>query len=313
MLVPMKGMEAEIDRLYQLPLDTFTAERNALAKRAGSEGDRIRELNKPAVPAWAVNQLYWQDRAEWNALIASAENLRKAHKAVLAGRDGDVRAAGTVHDDAVESALKAVLRILESARHSASDATRQGILNTLRALPVGEAQPGRLTTTLQPGGFEMLAGLAIAGAGRAVVRPATSTVSPPLSARGVARRGATRRTKEDAPTKTDARASAMAAARHEAASSARGLREAEQATRRDEFESARAAREERRASDAVAKATEALARAKADFERAEAILANAHAAREAAEVRVLQVRQAMKAARIRAEAASTSLKKLTPH
>jgi hypothetical protein len=244
----MKGIEADIDRLYQLPLDAFTAERNALAKRAGADGSRIRELSKPSLPAWAVNQLYWQDREEWDALVAAAENLRRAHKAVLSGRGGDVRAAGKVHDDAIESAMKTTLAILEKSGHPVRDATKQGVLNTLRALPADEA-PGRLSKSLQPGGFEMLAGLSIAGGAHAAgaaqraARPAPRAVPRPGSHRtasGTAR-GDT--------SKADARA--VTAARQEAASSERALREAEQAARRDEFEAARTARVELRAADAV--------------------------------------------------------------
>ena len=37
----------QIDRLYQLPLDEFTAARNALAKEAGAAGAQIRTLQKP--------------------------------------------------------------------------------------------------------------------------------------------------------------------------------------------------------------------------------------------------------------------------
>ena len=79
------------------------------------------------------------------------------NKAVLAGRGGDVRAAGAAHDAAVRDALKATLAQLATAGHPVTDATRQAIVNTLRALPAEET-PGRLTRALQPGGFEMLAG-----------------------------------------------------------------------------------------------------------------------------------------------------------
>ena len=47
-----------LDRLFQLPLDEFTAARNTLAKASGADGAAIRQLSKPPVAAWAVNQLY---------------------------------------------------------------------------------------------------------------------------------------------------------------------------------------------------------------------------------------------------------------
>src|SRR5260221_12776604 len=110
-----RTLDAEIDRLYQLPLDEFTPARNALAKGAGGEAARVRALSKPPVAAWAVNQLYWRKTQVWNALLAAAENAQRVQRAVLAGRAGDVRAAGKVHDDAVEKAGRATLALLDEA------------------------------------------------------------------------------------------------------------------------------------------------------------------------------------------------------
>ena len=52
----------EIDQLFALPLDEFTAARNELARRLKQDGDAeaaegVRGLAKPTVAAWAVNQL----------------------------------------------------------------------------------------------------------------------------------------------------------------------------------------------------------------------------------------------------------------
>src|SRR5215471_6391474 len=197
----------DLDRLYQLPLDEFTAARNALAKTAGTNSGAIRALTKPPLGAWAVNQLYWRDRKTWDALVAAAENLRRANKAVLSGRAGDVRAAGTVHDQAVQDALKATLEIVSAAGHPATDATKQAIANTLRALPADEPA-GRLTRVLQPGGFEMLAGLSIAaGAPKEHAKPAKDHA---------------KETKEQALSKADAKA--LTQAREAAASADRALK-----------------------------------------------------------------------------------------
>ena len=290
----MKGTDAEIDHLYQRPLDQFTAERNALAKRAGPDAARIRALPKPSVAAWAVNQLYWTDRRSWDSLVAAADNLRRAHKAVLSGRTSDIRAAGKVHDDAVEAALDATLDILRGSSHPVTDATRQGVINTLRALPAPGVRPGRLVTALQPGGFEMLAGLTIA---RGAV-PAAHQVKPAPAPKP----------RHGSSTKSDARA--LTASRQEVASSERALKEADQAVRRDEFESARAARDERRAAEAVEKAREALDAAKHELERAEAAHRTAREERDAAEQRVPAARETLAAAKSRAHAAAAALKKL---
>ena len=154
-------IDTEIDRLYQLPPDEFTAARNALAKEAGAEGADVRRLAKPPIAAWAGNQIHWKRRDIYDALIARSNELRKLHKTILSGRRADIREPAKVHDEAIDAALKAALAILQEEGHPVTDATRQAILTTLRALPADDP-PGRLTRTLQPGGFEMLAGLSIA-------------------------------------------------------------------------------------------------------------------------------------------------------
>ena len=287
-----RALDAEIDRLYQLPLEAFTAERNALAKRAGADGPRIKALVKPPIAAWAVNQLFWKQGHVWNALIAASENARKAHRAVLAGKAGDVRAAGKVHDDAVEAALKATLAALEAAGQPATDATRHAIATTLRALP-GEEAPGRLTRALQPAGFEMLSGFTVAaGSGRGAPKPAPS------------RPAAGRESSPGAP-KVDAQL--LTKAKHAAASAMRALREAETAARREEFEKARTEREEKRAADALVKARQAVKDAEAALKETEEAAEEAESMRRATAQRARDAQKAVEDARARAEATAADL------
>lgn len=292
-----RRLDAEIDRLYQLPLDEFTAARNLLAKEGGAE---VRSLTKPPVAAWAVNQLYWKERATYDALIRAADEMRRTHKSVLAGKGGDLRAAGKAHDEAVDAALKGTLALLEDS-HAVTDATRQGIATTLRALPSDEP-PGRLTRTLQPGGFEMLAGFSIAGGGRAVTAPV------PKSAPATTRRAASKKKDQPkaaaaAPARRQADAKALAKAREAAASAARELRQAEHTAQREEFEAARAAREADKAERQAAAAREAFEEARGALEEAEAAVPPAIRAREAAARRAKQAEEKVEAARARLEAA----------
>ena len=150
--------------LYQLPLDEFTAARNALAKEAGAAGAEIRALQKPPLAAWAINQVIWRGRPTFHAFNASAAALRAAHSGVVSGKRADLRAAGKAHEEALEAVAKAALAILRDAGQPATDATKQAILTTLRALPASSDPPGRLTQVLQPTGFELLAGLSAAPA-----------------------------------------------------------------------------------------------------------------------------------------------------
>ena len=290
-----RGIEAEIDRLYQLPLDEFTPARNALAKTAGKDAARVRALAKPPIAAWAVNQLYWQNGDLWNALVAAAENAQRAHRAVLAGKAADVRAASKVHEDAVDKALRATLALLAEARHPATDATRPAIGTTLRAVP-GDEPPGRFTRTLQPAGFGMLTGLPIAPG------PAPKRQKPAPASR------ATSKTAERARPTVDAKT--LTRARQAAAVAADALRHAEAAVRREDFERARAEREEKRAESAVEKAREARDRANAELAAAEAARKEAGRLRDAAVKRAAAAEAALPKARKEAEAAAAQLKAL---
>ncbi len=290
-----RALDSEIDRLYQLPLDEFTSARNALAKTAGSDAARIRALVKPPIAAWAVNQLYWKNRRVWDDLIAASENARRAHKAVLSGRSGDVRAAGKVHDDAAEAAVKATLGLLGDGGHPVTDATRQAISTTIRSLP-GTETPGRLTQAVQPGGFEMLAGLSVAAGNAKAAKPVASRPVAPAT------RGAHSTPKGDPRILVRAR---------EAVAAAEGaVRDAEHAAKREEFEIARATREQDRAAKSVEDAREALAQAKADLERAEKAAQTAARQRSAAEERRRGAEQALVEARRHAESAARELKKI---
>ena len=291
-----RGLDDEIDRLYQLPLDEFTPARNALAKGAGTEAARIRALVKPPIAVWAVNQLYWKEGDLWNALLAAADNARRAHRAVLAGKTADVRAANKVHDEAVDKALKATLALLVKADHPASDTTKHAIGTTLRALP-GDEPPGRLTQLLQPAGFDTLAGLSVAAAA-GTVKPFKPAPTPPAAA-SAAPVSRTARPKVDAKVLTRARQAAAAADR--------ALREAENTARRDEFERVRTEREEQRAEEAVEKARQTAERAAADLKEAEAAAGRVTRLREEAAQRAREAERALAAARKKAEAAAADL------
>jgi len=295
-----RRVEAEIDRLYQLAPDAFVAARNALAKDAGADAPEVKALAKPAVAAWAVNQLYWNRRELYDALIEASKELRGIHKAVLAGRRGDLRAAGKVHEESLDAALKAVMAILKDAGHPASDATRQAAQTTLRALPSDEPA-GRLTRALQPGGFEMLAGLSIGGGPKVAVRPKAEAKPEP----GPAKSAATEKAASKELTAAEKRAIAQAEgrAREAAAKAERELRAAEHTAKREEFEAARAAREAEKAVRLVDVAREAVEAAQQELETAEAAAKTAARERDAAERRSEEAQRAVEAARARAQAA----------
>jgi hypothetical protein len=247
--------DSPIDRLYQLPLSEFVTARNALAKESGADAAEVRSLQKPSLPAWAVNQLYWQRRDVYDDLIARAQDLRATHDATLSGKRPDLRGASRAHEDAVDAALKATLGLLAGDGQPVTEATRQAVATTLRGLPADEP-PGRLTRQLQPRGFEMLAGAPRGGTVRVAPPPAKID---PAAAAGPAKASAAARTQDR---------ERLAAAREALTVATRDARLSEQAARREEFEAARAARDADKAQQRVEIAKEALREAQAALDAA---------------------------------------------
>lgn len=167
------ALDDRIDQLYQLPLEEFTAARNALAKEAGARAAEVKKLEKPNLAAWTVNQLYWRERKAYDEVIKAAERMRAVYKQMLAGKTADVRGAEDIHQDALKEAKQAARRILEEGGHSNPDTVMMPVAETLDALP-GEEPPGRLTKPLRRMGFNVLEGVPIsAKAGSAKPKPET--------------------------------------------------------------------------------------------------------------------------------------------
>jgi hypothetical protein len=236
----------EIDRLYQLPLAEFTPARNELAKQSKANRAAVGKLQKPNLPAWAVNQLYWHRRPVHDALIDAAERVRAAQAAVMSGRRADVATAESAHADALKAATQQIRGLLTEAGETASPATMTAVSETLQALPSGEA-PGRLTRPLKPMGFEALTRLLAPGATRASA--ATVLPFPPKTAKAGTSRNAPAETPADGARRQQAEAKRQAeAARREEQARARDakkleveLREARSAERAAEAAAARAA------------------------------------------------------------------------
>jgi hypothetical protein len=156
---------AEIDALFQRSLDEFTGARNALAKHLKSEGqmldaERVKALAKPALPAWAVNQLYWQDPKAIERLLTAGERVRKAQSGQL--KNADLRALMEEKKQIARALLTKASAILEEAGHAPSVDAMRRVSATLESLAAwghmeGVPRAGRLTTDLDPPGFDTLA------------------------------------------------------------------------------------------------------------------------------------------------------------
>jgi hypothetical protein len=163
--------DRELDRLFALPLDEFTAARNDAVKRLKSAGDdeaaeRVAALTKPSLPVWTINQLARQDKSAMRALLDAAAKLRKAQERALAGGDSDaLRAAQAQERDALRDLAERAGTILEEAGRPASRAVIERIRGTLGAAALAEPtraalKAGRLTDEVEMSGFDALAGIA---------------------------------------------------------------------------------------------------------------------------------------------------------
>jgi len=166
--------QGEIDALFQLPLGEFTPARNALAadlRRAGEQAlaEEVKALPKPSVPAWVVNQLYWQHREPFDRLIEAADRFRQAQS-----KRPQNPAARREHLEARRHAQAELARIATDVLHHAGSSGARDMLrrvtSTLEALATYGSLPdapraGRLTAELAPPGFDVLAGLLPPGGG----------------------------------------------------------------------------------------------------------------------------------------------------
>lgn len=133
-------IDAEIDALFQGALTDFTASRNALASRLKKEGraldaERVKSLSKPPAPAWAVNQIYWQDPKALAQLLEIGERLRKAQTGQ--SKNADLR---TLIEEKKTLMTSLVARASQILGEPSVDATRR-VTATLESLAAwGDAE-----------------------------------------------------------------------------------------------------------------------------------------------------------------------------
>ena len=154
--------EDEVAELYSLPLDEFTAKRDALAKRVRDQDDRagaerIRKLKKPSRSVWAVNRGVHADPAAAKRLIDAGKRLEQAQNAALGGGgSAKLKNAMAGQQAAIEEMMGAIQEGLGSERVSPAiiDRARE----TLRAVAgdeelAAEFAAGRITTDREAVGF----------------------------------------------------------------------------------------------------------------------------------------------------------------
>jgi len=113
----------EVDRLYELPLEEFTAARNELAKQLGDAS--IKQLKKPKVPAWAVNQLARRREVDVRRLLRAGEQLEQAQRHAVEG--GDHQAFERARDAERDALRRLRRRARGEAPREAADVPPDGI------------------------------------------------------------------------------------------------------------------------------------------------------------------------------------------
>jgi hypothetical protein len=166
--------EGDLDRLYQLPLNEFTAARDELTKQLRAQGEReraqeIKALRKPTGAVWIVNQLARERPLDVQRLLKAGESLTKSQAKAAAGKSSPFPAARRDEHHALEQLAKSAREIADRAgigSPAVGKATETLRAASLTAEGRDLLKRGRLSEELQPPGFEVLTGLE--GLGRQV-------------------------------------------------------------------------------------------------------------------------------------------------
>jgi hypothetical protein len=169
-LAVVPDLELELDRLYSLAPSEFTSERNDLARRLKQAGRdeaaaEVKQLRKPTVPVWAVNQLARRHRDQVADLLQASDQLRAAQGSALGGGEpSTLRQATAAQREALQTLAHRAHDLLTAEGQSAASATIERIASTLRAAALDPAsrellEHGRLGEELDPSGFDALAGM----------------------------------------------------------------------------------------------------------------------------------------------------------
>lgn len=165
------ALERELDTLYQLPLDQFTAGRDELARRLRTEGrpedaKRVKALRKPTAAVWLVNRLAREDELDVQRLLKAGETMTKTQAKVAQGQSPEAFLDARREEQLALERLSRAARKLADREGVGSSAIDRAT-HTLRAAALTEEgrkllKRGRLTEELQPPGFEALTGMTFA-------------------------------------------------------------------------------------------------------------------------------------------------------
>ncbi|GHH65846.1 hypothetical protein [Promicromonospora soli] len=153
-------LDAAVDALYARPLDEFIAARDAAARQAADNGDRlgaerVKRLPKPSVAAWVINHVARDHPQEIQALADLGDELRAATE----GRDRSrIRALDHLRRERTDALVHTVRDAGEVGGRAVSPAVLDRLTETLTAAVMdpdaaAAVRAGRLSRALQHVGF----------------------------------------------------------------------------------------------------------------------------------------------------------------
>ncbi|WKG00834.1 hypothetical protein [Mycolicibacterium sp. HK-90] len=176
-------VEDDLDSLYALRPEEFTARRNELAAAARKRGDadaakEIAGARRPTVAAWVVNRLALTDQTVRPRVAELHDALRAAHQAMDGQR---IRELSTVQRRLVQELARA--GFAAAGVRDPAAAVRDDVTGTLQAAvadPEVAARLGRLSRPEEWSGFgDFGASSAVVTRARSDPGPATRTSPPP--------------------------------------------------------------------------------------------------------------------------------------
>lgn len=147
----------DLDVLFSADPNEFVATRDHLVRELRAEGDKtraneVKQLRRPPVPVWALNQIARADPASIRTLVGTAATARQVQVEVMNGADPSaLRHALAERRDAIEHVIASATAIIEESGRSVATYERE-LADTLNAIVTDDEvaeqlQAGRLVNT----------------------------------------------------------------------------------------------------------------------------------------------------------------------
>lgn len=184
----MSSDQAQVDALFALPPEEFTAARDRLARELSDRGEKdtgkeVKGLKRPTVAAWAVNQTVRGHPDALKRLLEAGGELSAAQRRAASGL------ASPAFAQAMAARRKAVRELTDLAAQTLTDAGRAAephlgaISNTFEAAASDRSSQeivaaGRLSKELAPpSGFDVLEGFTVVPGQREERSPAEAATA----------------------------------------------------------------------------------------------------------------------------------------